>query len=68
MPTSITIHNHPTSPNHKIVKAVTARGYVYAVTTAEPFPTQAEAEQWWKDDRKAFEPYDETTGRYLRRA
>jgi hypothetical protein len=60
----IEIRNHPTSPAHKIVKAV-SRGRVYAVTSAEPFPTLEEAQQWWKDDRKAFRPYDETTGRYL---
>jgi hypothetical protein len=64
---SITIINHPTSCNHKIVKAVT-RGRVYAVTTAEPFPSLEEAQQWWKEDCKAFRPYDETTGRYLGRA
>jgi hypothetical protein len=33
----IEIINHPTSPAHKLVKAIT-RGRVYAVTYAEPFP------------------------------
>jgi len=60
----IEIRNHPASPAHKIVKAV-SRGRVYAVATAEPFPSIEEAQQWWKDDRKAFRPFDETTGRYL---
>ena len=61
----ITIMNHPTSPAHKIVKAV-SRGRVYAVTFAEPFPTDEEAQQLWRDERRAFRPYDEMTGRYLR--
>jgi hypothetical protein len=33
----IEIKAHPTSTNHKIVKAI-SRGRVYAVTFAEPFP------------------------------
>jgi hypothetical protein len=65
---TITIHQHPTSPQHQLVKAVTRRGYVYAVTTAEPFPSLEEAQQWWKEGRKAFRPFDESTGRYLGRA
>jgi hypothetical protein len=63
---TITIVDHPTSPAHKLVKAI-ARGRVYAVTFAEPFPTLEEARQLWREDRKAFLPYDETTGRYLGR-
>jgi hypothetical protein len=62
---SIEIINHPTSPAHKIVKAITARGRVYAVTFAEPFPTEAEARQLWREERRAFRPFDESTGRYL---
>jgi len=61
----IDIRNHPTSPAHKIVKAI-VRGRVYAVTSAEPFPTVEEAQQLWRERRKLFLPYDETTGRYLR--
>jgi hypothetical protein len=60
----IALCNHPTSPAHTIVKAI-SRGRVYAVTFAEPFPTIEEAQQLWREDRKAFRPYDETTGRYL---
>jgi hypothetical protein len=60
----IEIIDHPTSTVHKLVKAIT-QGRVYAVTTAEPFPSLDEAAQWWKEDRKAFRPYDETTGCYL---
>ena len=60
----IEIKAHPTSTNHKIVKAI-SRGRVYAVTFAEPFPTVEEAQQLWREERRAFRPYDETTGRYL---
>ena len=60
----IEIIDHPTSTAHKIVKAI-SRGRVYAVTPAEPFPSLAEAQQWWREDRKVFRPYDETTDRYL---
>jgi hypothetical protein len=62
----IEILEHPTSVHHKLVMAI-SRGRVYAVTFAEPFPTLEEARQLWREDRKAFEPYDETTGRYLGR-
>jgi hypothetical protein len=61
---TITISNHPTSTAHKIVKVV-SRGRVYAVTFAEPFPTEAEARQLWREERRAFRPFDESTGRYL---
>jgi len=64
MAVEIEIVNHPTSAAHKIVKAI-SRGRVYAVTFAEPFPTVEEARQLWHEERKAFRPYDETTGRYL---
>jgi hypothetical protein len=60
----IEIRNHPTSAAHKIVKAI-SRGRVYAATFAEPFPTVEEAQQLWREERRAFRPYDETTGRYL---
>ena len=61
----IEIRNHPTSSAHKVVKAI-MRGRVYAVTFAEPFPTIEEAQQLWREERRAFRPYDETTGCYLR--
>jgi hypothetical protein len=65
MAVHIEIINHPTSPAHRIVKAI-SRGRVYAVTFAEPCPTVEEAREFWRTDRRAFRPYDETTGRYLR--
>jgi hypothetical protein len=60
----IAIIPHPTSPTHRVAKVTTARGYVYALTSAEPFPTEAEVRQLWREHRRAFAPYDETTGRY----
>jgi hypothetical protein len=60
----IIITNHPTSTAHKLIKAI-ARGRVYAVTSAEPFPTIEEAKVLWREQRRLFRPYDETTGRYL---
>ena len=62
---TITITAHPTSAAHRLVTAV-SRGRVYAVTFAEPFPSVEEARQLWREERRAFRPYDETTGRYLR--
>jgi len=64
MAVQIEIINHPTSPDHKIVKAI-SRGRVYAVTYAEPFPSEEDVRQLWRTERRAFRPYDETTGRYL---
>lgn len=61
----IEIVSHPTSAAHKLVKAIT-RGRVYAVTFAEPFPTVEAVQALWRENRKAFRPYDETTGRYCR--
>jgi len=60
----IEIKAHPTRAAHKIVKAI-SRGRVYAVTFAEPFPTVEEAQQLWRAERRAFRPYDESTGRYV---
>ena len=65
MARDITIIAHPTSPRHQVAKVTTQRGRVYAVTYAEPFPTIKEVEELWQTRRKAFEPYDETTGRYV---
>jgi hypothetical protein len=42
MAVTIEIINHPPSPTHRLVKAI-SRGRVYAVTFAEPFPTVEEA-------------------------
>lgn len=62
---TITIMPHPTSATHKLA-TVRTRTRVYAVTYAEPYPTEAEIQQLWAEDRKAFRPYDETCGRYVR--
>ncbi len=60
----LTISTHPTSAAHKVVK-VQSRGRIYAVTYAEPWPTEEEVRDLWRTERQAFRPYDETTGRYL---
>jgi hypothetical protein len=60
----ITIIHHPTSATHRIAK-VQSRGRIYAMTYAEPFPTEDDVRHAWKDDRKAFRPYDESAGRYV---
>ncbi len=60
----VTILQHPTSPNHRIAK-VQSRGRIYAVTYAEPFPTEEDVRALWRPERTAFRPYDESTGRYL---
>ena len=65
MVAQISILNDPHSPVHKIVKAATATR-VYAVTFAKPFPSQAEAEALWRDDKRTFRPYNESTSRYLK--
>ena len=56
MAVAIEIRQHPTSPAHKIVKVIT-RGRVYAVTFAEPFPTEDEVRELWREERRAFRPY-----------
>ena len=52
----IIITTHPTSTAHKIVKVI-SRGRVYAVTSAEPFPTIEEAKRLWREERRIFRPY-----------
>lgn len=64
MAVQIAITAHPTSASHKLVKVI-ASGRVYAVTFAEPFPSEREVRELWRTERRAFRPYDETTGRYL---
>jgi hypothetical protein len=61
----VSIINHPTSPAHRVATAE-SRGRIYAVTYAEPFPSVEAVQQLWRTERRAFRPYDETTGRYLR--
>lgn len=54
--------------NDPIVGKVTTRSQrVYAVTYA-PYTDvdKAKVARDWAEDRRAFRPYDETTGRYLR--
>ncbi len=60
----VTIRQHPTSAAHRIA-TVQSRGRLYAVTYAEPFPTEEDVREVWRTARRAFRPYDETTGRYV---
>ena len=63
----IRIQQHPESKEHQIAIVTTARGYVYATTFApmdEPL-TNEFIERDWKQDRKGYRPYDESTGRYV---
>ncbi len=58
-------HQHP---GHMIGKAITIDGHVFACTYAESYdgPLSVERVQIdWREERSAFRPFDETTGRYL---
>lgn len=57
----VSIKPHPTSDHHKLV-LVEWKGHVYALTYAEPFPTEKEVRELWRQERKAFRPYDTTRG------
>lgn len=49
-----------------IVAVVESRGRVYACTWAKDSTlTEADVRRVWKEDRRAFRPYDETRGVYL---
>jgi hypothetical protein len=61
---SIKIVRHPASRNHWLAKVYSGR-YVYAVTWADPSPSQTEVELLWLNERRAFRAYDEVSGRYL---
>ena len=64
----VEIVNHPTSTNHKVYKVITAKGRVYGCTWAEPFPTVEEVIHMWRENRKAFHPYDESVEVYVGQA
>ena len=57
----VSITPHPTSDHHQLV-LVEWKGQVYALTYAEPFPTEKEIRELWRHERKAFRPYDTTRG------
>ena len=66
---TITVENHPNSSKHVLLKAVTRKGYVYACSFAwepedGPKPTVETATDIWLNDRKAFSPFNESTGRF----
>ena len=62
-PLSIQIRPHPTSARHQVATVATSTR-VYAITYAEPFPSEADIRELWATDRKAFRPWNQTTGRY----
>lgn len=64
-PVSIKVIPCPWSNSH-VIASVGSRGRIYAVTYAEPFPSEAEVRKLWVEERTAFYPYDESAGRYLR--
>ncbi len=61
---TIEVINHPTSQQHKIYK-VCSKGRVYAVTFAQPFPIKEDILKYFKNDRRNFHPFDESTNTYL---
>jgi len=63
-PGDIVIQDRYGDPNHKIVK-IYRGGRVYAATYAQPFPTKESAMKDYFENPKSFEPYDESTGRYV---
>lgn len=46
------------------VGMVERRGRIYACTWAET-PTPGQVAQAWREDRRAFRPYDQSSGAYL---
>jgi hypothetical protein len=64
----ITIEPYAKYPEtHRLVK-VEVKGRVWAIAWAKPWPTPQQAEDAWITDRAAFEPYDESTGTFIRKA
>ena len=51
-------------PTTHSVGIVTSRGRTYACTWAGT-PSRVVVEATWRDERRAFRPFDTTTGRYL---
>lgn len=65
--TTAEITVHPTSQQHVLAKIITSSGRVYACSWAEPFPRSAnDVLRAWKEDRRNFLPYNETTGSFCR--
>jgi len=60
----VEIKSHPTSGSHKIALVESRRGLCYAITCAEPYPSEADVRRLWREERSAFMPYDESTGQY----
>jgi hypothetical protein len=52
-------------PDHRLVK-VERRGRIFAEVYAQPFPSLVSAWSDYRHDPKAFRPYDESAGRFLK--
>jgi hypothetical protein len=62
------VRPHPRNPEtHRLAVVTTGKGYVYAASWAEPWPTVEEVREEWRDNRRTFEPYDEVNGVFLSR-
>lgn len=58
---AVEIKEHPTSAEHKLAIVTTPKGYRFAASWAEPFPTSAEQVlEAFKDDKRRvdFLPYN----------
>jgi len=57
----------PRNETHILIEATTARGYVYAVSSAEEDEpiTLKRAREIWMTERKKFRKYDQSTGHFL---
>ncbi len=51
---------------HKVYKVYTRDGRVYAVHSAEPFPTVDDICFMWRTNRRVFRPFNESTMEYCR--
>lgn len=59
------VRPHPTSELHRLAVVTDTKGFVYAQTWAEPWPTIEEVRAEWRDNRRGFAPYNESTGEYV---
>jgi len=51
-----TLNTQPSIKRMAVI-VTTQKGYCYWLNSAEPFPTEQEAAELWKYDRKSFLPY-----------
>ena len=53
-----------TDTGHKIFKVYTRSGHVYALHSAEPFPSVDDICSMWRTKRRVFRPFNETQNTY----